>query len=157
MPAKVYLAGPITGLSFDKAADWRYDVMCLLGAVGIVAYSPLRAKSYLKNIKEIADHYDDHVLSCRKGITNRDRFDVMRCDVLFVNLIGATKPSIGTILELGWADAARKPIVLCMDEGNVHDHAMVNEVSGFVVRTLDEGVEVTKSLLLHWTEDWQEK
>lgn len=148
MAKSVYLAGPITGLSFEGATDWRNDVSERLGAVGIDAYSPLRAKAYLKGVKEIADHYDDYVLSCRKGITNRDRFDVSRCDVLFVNLIGSTKASIGTAIELGWADALRKPIILCMEEGNVHDHAMVNEVSGFVVRTLDEGVAVAKALLL---------
>lgn len=148
MPGKVYLAGPITGLSFEGATDWRNDVVDKLVAVGIDAYSPLRAKAYLRGVNAIADHYPESVLSSRKGITNRDRFDVMNCDVLFVNMLGSTKASIGTAIELGWADAFRKPIVLVMEPGNVHDHAMVNEVSGFVVRTMEEGIDVVKALLL---------
>lgn len=148
MPGKVYLAGPITGLSFDKATDWRNEVVDKLVAVGIDAFSPLRAKAYLSGVNAIADHYPESVLSSRKGITNRDRFDVMQCDVLFANMLGATKASIGTAIELGWADAFRKPIVLVMEEGNIHDHAMVNEVSGFVVRTVEEGINVVKALLL---------
>ena len=148
MSGKVYLAGPITGLSFEGATDWRNEVVDKLVAVGIDAYSPLRAKAYLRGVNAISDHYPDSVLSSRKGITNRDRFDVMRCDVLFANMLGSTKASIGTAIELGWADAFRKPIVLVMESDNVHDHAMVNEVSGFIVRTIEEGLDVVKALLL---------
>jgi hypothetical protein len=51
-------------------------------------------------------------MSKPKGLTTRDRWDAMRCDVLLVNLLGATKVSIGTVLEFGWADAMDIPIVV---------------------------------------------
>jgi hypothetical protein len=34
----------------------------------------------------------------------RDRFDATRCDVLLVNLLGAERVSIGTMMEVAWAD-----------------------------------------------------
>ncbi len=148
MVGRVYLAGPITGFSFENASDWRNRVSVTLGSFGIDVFSPLRAESRLKGENVMLNHYPDTILSNSKSITNRDRFDVMQCDVLFVNMLGANNVSIGTIIELGWADAFRKPIVLVMQEGNVHDHAMVNEISSFVVRTIEEGIDVVKSLLL---------
>jgi len=43
------------------------------------------------------------------GAVGRDRFDVQTCDLLLVNLLGATSVSIGTMFELAWTDAWRKP------------------------------------------------
>ena len=61
----------------------------------------------------------------------------------------ATEISIGTMIEYGWADAFRKPIITVMEnEGNVHDHNFVKELSGFVVEELDEGIFIAKSILL---------
>jgi nucleoside 2-deoxyribosyltransferase len=143
----VYLAGPITGLSWGNATDWRDHARTSLAKNGINGLSPLRAKDYLAKEDAIAVQYDNYVMSTGKGITTRDRWDCLRCDALLVNLIGAKKVSIGTMMELGWASAAHKPIILCMeDEGNPHDHAMVREVCGFVVNTLDHGIEVVKAM-----------
>ena len=92
--------------------------------------------------------YSESALSTSAGTTTRDRWDSMRCDVMLVNVIGAERISVGTCIELGWADAARVPIVLAMDEGNVHDHLIVRGVAGYVVTTLDEAINVVLGLLL---------
>ena len=39
-----------------------------------------------------------------KGIVTRDRWDVAKADVVLMNLVGATQVSIGTMVELGWAE-----------------------------------------------------
>lgn len=141
----VYAAGPITGLSFTGATDWRNDLQLLLKDK-VKVLSPLRAKDYLKNETVIGDSYEQekidspltHVLSSSRGITTRDRNDVMNSDIILVNLLGATKVSIGTVMEIAWADMLRKPVVLVMEKtGNVHDHAMIRECIGFRVETLD--------------------
>jgi nucleoside 2-deoxyribosyltransferase len=107
----------------------------------------MRKKEYLGQETNIGDHYPDTVLSCQRGITTRDRWDAMRCDALFVNLLGATRVSIGTVMEIAWADAKRIPIVLVMEkEGNLHDHAMLREVVGFRVENLDDGVRVIEAM-----------
>ncbi len=42
----------------------------------------------------------------------------------------------------------RIPIVLVMEDNNVHDHSMLRGVVGFHVKTLEEAVDVIKSLLV---------
>lgn len=147
----VYLAGPITGLTYDEATDWRNLVTEQFGIVGIKAISPLRRKDYLAGVGKIAsgDEYRHlSALSTTKGILTRDRFDAMRCDVLLVNLLGAIEVSKGTVMEIAYADAVRKPIVCAIEEsGNVHEHAMVSEAISFRCATLEEAVHLTKAIL----------
>ena len=150
----VYLAGPITGCTWDEATDWREEVRNQLLRSGIKAVSPLRAKVYLRECGPIKDHHDDidtgafTNMSTSRGITTRDRFDCTNCGVLFVNLLDTKKVSIGTVIEIAWADANRIPIVLVMEKtGNLHDHSMINECVGFRVPTLFEGIEVVKAIL----------
>lgn len=157
--AYVYLAGPITGLSYGGCTDWRKYACEKLSTAGVVGVSPLRAKEYLRNEQAIGDSYEDIALSTARAITTRDRFDCMRADVLLVNLLGAERVSIGTVMEIAWADAVRVPVVLVMEpsaeentglvpsKGNVHEHAMIRECVGFRVQTLDEGLNVVKAIL----------
>lgn len=144
----VYAAGPITGLSFGNATDWRQELFDRLSKNNIKVLSPLRAKDYLKDEQVIGDSYEQHVLSSQRGITARDRNDVINCDAILVNLLGATRPSFGTVMEIAWADMLRKPIVLVMEkEGNIHDHAMIRECSPFRVETLEQACTVLRALL----------
>lgn len=149
MKPTVYLAGPIKGLSYDGATTWREDAQIALAAVGIVALSPMRFKRYLAGELTIGDSYADFTLSTEQGITTRDRFDVQRCDVVLMNLLGAEKVSIGTMIEAGWADAYRKPVVLVVeDSGNAHDHCMLRTIAGFRVPTLAAGLDTVAALLI---------
>jgi nucleoside 2-deoxyribosyltransferase len=144
----VYLAGPITGQTFDGCTDWRQFAIKELGAVGITGLSPMRAKDYLKNESFVGDEYQDTVLSSSRGIITRDRWDTTRCDLILVNFLGAERVSIGTVMEMAWADACRTPsIVVMKSEGDLHDHSMLREVTGFRVETLEEGLEVAKAIL----------
>jgi nucleoside 2-deoxyribosyltransferase len=143
---KVYLAGPISGLTYGESTDWRESIQNKLAAYGISGVSPMRGKWYLEQEKVIKGSYEDHALSSKRGITTRDRWDCQRCDAILVNLLGAKKVSIGTMIELGWADSARKPIVLVMEPDNIHAHPIVNEVAGFTCTTLDEAVDVLIAL-----------
>jgi nucleoside 2-deoxyribosyltransferase len=147
----VYLAGPITGLSYGGATDWREYARKELDKYGIDAFSPMRGKIYLEKFKDLsgaADAYSAWPLSTAKGITTRDRFDATRVDLVLANLAGADRVSIGTMIEFGWADAHRRPIVTVMEPtGNVHDHAMVREMAGFIVPTLDEALFVARAIL----------
>ena len=116
--------------------------------MGVTGLSPMRAKKYLGKETSLKDSYASHPLSTPKGIVTRDRWDATRADIVLVNVLGATRVSIGTMMELGWADAYRVPIVLVMESsGNPHDHGMVREVAGFVVPTLDEALAIVKALL----------
>lgn len=148
---KVYLAGPITGLTWEEATGWRQYMTLELKPHGITCYSPLRFKTFLSHLNgnKIADSYapETSVLATPHGITMRDRWDATRCDVLFVNFLGAKQVSIGTVLEVSWADSKRVPIVIAMEEDNIHNHSMIKQCAGFVVPTLREGIDVVVALL----------
>lgn len=145
----VYLAGPITGYNFEDLVKWREH--CLSNfPKWLKPLSPLRGKSYLKDLcgeKQIQDHYTNKILSNSKGITSRDRNDVIRADAILVNLLDTTKVSIGSVLEIAWVDMMRKPIIVVMQEGNVHWHSMIRESAGYVTPSLDEGIDVLIQVL----------
>lgn len=142
----LYCAGPISGVSYGESTDWREYVAQKLPS-HIKAVSPMRGKKYLAGESKVKDAYEEHPLSCQKGITCRDRMDVMRCDMILVNFLGAKSVSIGSVMEIAWADAWRKPIVIVMERDNVHWHAMVREVSGFIVSDLDEAIKIVNAVL----------
>lgn len=149
----VYLAGPITGLTYDQGQDWRdYAELCLRN-IGIEALSPLRAKSYLRKLHgPISGTGEEYAhlgpMSLPRGVMTRDRFDATRCDVLLVNLLGAEKVSIGTVMEIAWADLKRTPIVVAIEPiGNPHEHMMINEAIGFRTPDLDEAINITTAIL----------
>lgn len=149
----VYLSGPITGLTFKGATDWRQYAIDSLATENIKGVSPMRAKDYLASLNApISGHGREYaklgVLSTAAAVLTRDRFDTQRADIMLMNLVGADRVSIGTMVEIGWADAARVPIVGIMEaEGNVHDHMFVNQSIGFRVATLDEGLDIVKAIL----------
>ncbi|WP_210161624.1 nucleoside 2-deoxyribosyltransferase [Rhodopseudomonas sp. B29] len=148
----VYLAGPITGLTYDGAEDWRQAAKLDLAAAGIKALSPLRAKDYLRNLPgRISGTGEEYahlgVLSTPRGVMTRDRFDATRCDCLLVNLLGAERVSIGTVMEIAFADACRTPIVCAMEpSGNPHEHMMIAEAVGFRVTSLTEALHIVKAI-----------
>lgn len=151
-PFLVYLAGPITGLSFDGASDWREFAKIDLAPYGIKGLSPLRAKEYLRQVKgPLTGTGEEYahlgVLSLPRGVTTRDRYDATRCDALLVNLLGADRVSVGTVMEIAWADYCRTPIVVAMEpKGNPHEHMMISECIGFRVPTLEEAIDVIKAI-----------
>ena len=87
-------------------------------------------------------------MSSQSGINTRDRMDVARCHMMLVNLVGAKKVSIGSVVEIGWADAYRKPVVLVMEKNNVHSHPMILGNVGFVTEDLDTGIAIAIAVLL---------
>ena len=139
----VYLAGPITGLSYGESTDWRKYVANKFSP-HIHGISPMRAKSYLANEKRIQSSYEEHPLSTSRGIMCRDGWDTRKRDMIFANLLGACQiVTIGTVMEIAMAYAHRKPVVLVIEkEHNIHRHPMLLEAADIIVSDLDQGIEV---------------
>lgn len=147
---KVYLAGPITGMTYDGSESWRRVAKSFLEPE-IKAYSPMRQQDFLRNVGVLtANGPALDSTTTDDGIMVRDHFDVMTSDLVLVNLLGAMeRVSIGTVMELGFAYAHRKPVVLMIeDTDNIHDHGMVRKAGVFRASTLEEGLRLTKSILL---------
>ena len=127
MSKRVYLAGPISGLDYNGATEWRnYAKQYLKDNGNIEGYSPMRGKEFLKHITEFkVTGYDENPISNNRAIMTRDRFD-----------------AIGTVMEIAWADLSRIPIVMVMEKGNIHEHGMILEAIGYRVDTLDEALDI---------------
>ena len=149
----VYLAGAMANISGYEATQWRSAVTHSLGLVGIECRNPMRAKQFLSAQSKISSNFNDYkdrgTFFTSRGIMTRDFNDVKQADVLLVNLLGAVKPSLGTVMELAWAFALQKPaVVIIEDEGNPHDyHPMIHEAMSFRVNLLEEGVRSVATIL----------
>ena len=149
----VYLAGGIAGLPGTEAVLWRVGAALALADRDIETLDPMRHKQRLAGASRISTDYHDYAdlgpFFTSRGIMARDFNDVKRCDALLVNLLGLTRPSLGTVMELGWAYAMQKPAVVVMEaECNPHDlHPMIHEAISFRVETMGEGVDVVATVL----------
>lgn len=162
MKKRVYLAGPISGLSYEGATNgWRRTFTEALAGSGIECMSPMRGKQFLAGREklghspaEFADY--QNAIASAPGIVCRDRNDVMTCNAMVACFLGAEKVSIGTCIEFGWADAFRKPIVMVIEKPdlrfplkqvNPHEHAMLLQMAGYVVYDLETAAEIVAFLL----------
>jgi nucleoside 2-deoxyribosyltransferase len=149
----VYLAGGIAGLVGSETVEWRHAAARALGIRGIECLNPMRCKEALAAQPMISSNFHDYEnrgpFFTSKGIMTRDSTDVRRSDALLVNLLGLTKPSLGTIMELGWAYILNKPVVVAIEAtGNPHDnHPMIHEAMPFRVETLDEAIDAVATIL----------
>lgn len=142
----IYTAGPIDGCEFDAATNWR-DYVNLKMPSSIKTLSPMRGKQGLNDGKLLGKYYTGNPMITPAGINTRDHNDVYRCDLLFVNLLNATKVSIGTCMEIAWAHAYKKPIVIAMKPGDIHDHPMIKQCAGFIVDNIDQAIDVAIHVL----------
>jgi hypothetical protein len=172
----VYLAGAITGLSYEEARlGWRAEYSDIiedallnngqpLGDVGIL--SPMRGKDHISAYagQEVitghrASGYTEHVMSTGKGIVARDRWDTKRASVVVANLkdVAPGVVSIGTCVEFGWRDG-NGPLIMIVpaddpkkaergERQHDHDHLMLLEIADFIVYSVPEAAEVTLKLL----------
>lgn len=171
---KIYLAGPITGTDYnDSRFGWRKKFVEMLAARGadhLECFSPMREKEFLERdqcISGAADYESLHGFGTPWGILTRDHNDVRNCDVMIACFLEAQRVSIGTCVEVGFAHAYRKPLIMVMEsdrvglqaesaEGfrsdykfvkNPHDHVFLRACAGYVVPTLEHAADIAVSLM----------
>jgi nucleoside 2-deoxyribosyltransferase len=139
---KVYLAGPITGLTHEGADQWREKISTTLEENGVTPLSPLRAEKFLKSYGILETSYIGATpMVTDRGMVTRDFWDVSRSDAVIVNLLGASRVSIGTMFEMAWCLQLRKPTICVIEaQGNPHEHSFVREAIDYRVETLEEAV-----------------
>lgn len=158
MHKKVYLAGPIGGCTYDEAQDWRRTISDLLYSKSdgaIHGYSPLRGKGVLKSVGTLStmaySFYSP--LGTSKAILARDFNDCRTADLVIANLLAhdeGAPPSLGTVMEIGFAYALQVPILAIHDciDNPVANHAMVESAVDFWATNLDEAADMACSILL---------
>ena len=149
MRPKVYLAGPIAGLTYDEGQDWRAYAQAVLGGAYINGFSPLRGKAFLRDSGKIGTEGFKHALATDKGIMKRDSNDVKTSAAILVNFTEAKTISRGTDMELAMAYILQVPVVVaCPEDSFVLNHPMVRACIDYRVDTLDEALDIVKTIVL---------
>lgn len=144
----VYCAHPISGLTWEQVTQYYNDIKAKLTAFGFHVLQPMTGKSDIRaNVlanKEFASTggYGGSPLATDNAIFQRDSFMCRCADMLYLDLTGATRISIGCVMELAIAATSAKPVhvVVVMEDGNPHEHAFVNGAAHIIFRTVDEAL-----------------
>lgn len=144
---KVYLAGPIARLTYAGATAWRRAAA--VGLAPAECLDPMRDKESLAGSGDPlgVQYLGRSPLLDAQTIVSRDYHDVRRSDVVLMHL---PFPSTGTLVELGWAVAMQKPVVLWLPEdvpSALRLHPFVQCLPWSTVRTIHEAVAVVRSFL----------
>ena len=149
MTNRIYLAGPMSGITVEEAQEWR-DYVANELSIGsdnaIRCFSPLRGSAITVNSDgAIMDSSINPAPSAtNKAITVRDYLDCAKADLIFANFLGAKKLSIGTIMEMGFGYAHRVPIIAVMEPDNIHGfHPMMKEAFTYRFTNLEDAIQTT--------------
>lgn len=140
---RIYLAGPIAGLTKGEANDWRKYVIEKLSPHGIVGVSPLRSEPLIGERYNVV--YDDPRFGTPNAIRAKNVIDVNTCNATLEFLpkwANDLRPSYGTVTEHGMSLALGKPIILVSDDPYVLKHPLVGDAAQWRLGTLDEAIDV---------------
>lgn len=138
----VYLGGSIGGLTYDEATGPRQRATELLNAIGWDTLDPCRGYEILSTLSVIEEGEQVQTLLgvTDAAITQRDRDDIRRADVMLV--ISGNHSSWGTAFELEFAYNLGKPIVVICDKNSpTRTHPWCRTMCSYFAETVDEAVE----------------
>lgn len=144
----IYLAGAISGRTKSEANDWRADVSAKLARHFIKGISPLRCEPLIGERYGLT--YQDPRFGTARAIASKNFMDVQNTDMTlcyFPRAINEERLSVGTVIELAWAHAIGKPTLLVTDYELLIEHPVVQANASWVLRTLDEAVDVIVGVL----------
>lgn len=128
---KVYVAGSMSGLTWEETKNRFFSVRDRLEAVGFMVFTPLLGKDEVFEEDQVltARGLDDNAIMKESSIVNRDRWMVENSDIIFANLSGVKKASLGTCFEIAWAYASKpsKNVIAVIDKNTIHDHAFIHQ------------------------------
>ena len=152
MKKHVYLAGPILGCTGPEANDWRIGVDLKLRDLGIIGVSPLRCEPLIGE-RYTAEHPDPR-FGVPRAIAAKNLFDVRSCDITLAYLpkpAPGRKQSYGTIVEVAWARAFGKQVILVSDDPFVLAHPVIDACVDWKLGTLAEAIDVCIGVLGGYT------
>lgn len=143
---RIYLAGPISGKSYDEVCNRLANTSLRLKLMGYEVQNPMTGKGQLRTEKEFVARDYRHPVATNHAIIERDRWMVKRSDVVFVNLMEAEEKSIGSIMELAWAHDNGVHTVVAMPETGPHNHAFIIEAADILFHDAEEAIQYLKEL-----------
>jgi nucleoside 2-deoxyribosyltransferase len=109
MTYKVYLAGPITGLTFQQGNQWREELALELNKLNIECFNPLAPDKEFDDGRVIK-HTDFPKDTTAKDIFRRDVLWILESNLVVANF-NAPHFSPGTMWELGYAFGHGIPVL----------------------------------------------
>lgn len=143
---KIYLVGPITGLSYSQVMDRYRAQFSLLKSYGYQPICPMVGKDYLKNERVLHGLGYTNPTSTGRAIKGRDRWMVKQADILLADFTDSEVASIGSCMELAWADILGKHVIAVIPEVNVHRHAFIIECANIIFTEMEEAYAYLKDL-----------
>ena len=144
MSLKIYLAGKMSGLSFNEMNEWRNEAVSKL-------YN--EADYCGKSIKVVNPvtyyNFEEKRHQTEIEVKEFDLTHVITSDIIIVNLVGLSD-SIGTIIELHDAYYHHKIPVIAFGEKNLYDnlHPWVQNEITRVESSLDNAIEYIKEFYM---------
>lgn len=144
----IYLAGPIEGLTYRAAAQWRHYVEYKLDRFCDIL-SPLRGRDVEDEDQIMQGSSARNVLESAASITLRDLADVRRADAVLV-YIENDSPGFGTCVEIGIALERHTPVILVIPPTHPlrsHPFLQASLLGVLVVNEMREALVVIRTLL----------
>lgn len=151
----VYLCGAMSGLLFEQARIWRDKATKFLYSLR----DPRTKEPLYHILNPLRGHVDlrGHLLTptyndvtAEKKDIRRDRYDVIRSNIVLANLTDSEKinrVSIGSVFEISWAAELEKFLIVIMTESNPHWHSFVRDAASIILPDLDEALLYMKNTL----------
>ena len=135
---RVYLSGPIAGLTFDEANEWRQKVADAFAIVGIETLNPLRRRMFF--------NADEEDISPNE-IVQRDLTDIRASDLVLIHW--SSMSSIDTACELWECYRSGKPAILVSSDPRVTKHPWVQVCA---TRIFGDLAEAIKYICVRWAD-----
>ena len=144
----IYCVHPMSGLTWGEVERYYTETKMRLDALGYFVLHPMCAKSELKGNKfdPKAGETGNSVVSAH-GITRRDHWMVRKSDIVFADLSGCKKKSVGSISEIATAYELGKHTIGVMEKGNVHEHAFMSEQFDVTFEMYEEAINYLQKLI----------
>ena len=142
---KVYLIGAISGCTFEEAMEWRFEVrdrmehmFQVLVPCEMTPQSMGGHDRYTYTLDGVSGHMTDRL------VTAKDRYLVKNSDLVIANFsYDANRVSLASMIELGWADAWEKPILMVIKEDSLHYHSFTKSLNNCIhVADMESAIEV---------------
>lgn len=152
MSLRIYIAGPITGMSKGDVISYWDNQKKKFTAIGYEVFSPMTGKDYFRTDSpsekfKPAGENSHSPISSDHAIASRDMWMVGKVDVVYCNLYKSERVSIGCVTEIAWAKSFGKHVVIAMEDKNVHDHAFIRENATIVFSTPEEAESYLELLI----------
>jgi len=130
----VYLAGPIEGLTYEQANDWRDASSTFLEGCDIDVLNPCRRVSFV----------DSKVRDADARIWKCDLQDISYSSVVLANLSDSLPGrKWGTVAEVAHAHTKNKIIIVLQDKDQFH-HPFITQYATEIHYTLHDALEAVR-------------